>query len=87
MKKIAIILSLLCLISFLTITNLESIFAYKPNNIDLNDQEKASSVLSKEDALKLLQSINPAFSREYKKSFLFIPIIGYNININLIINF
>ena len=66
MKKIAIILSLLCLISFLTITNLESIFAYKPNNIDLNGQEKASSILSKEDALKLLQSINPNLAYEYK---------------------
>ena len=53
MKKISIILSLLCLISFLTIINIESIFAYKTNNIHLNNQEKATTVLSKEDALKL----------------------------------
>ena len=66
MKKIAIILSLLCLISFLTITNFESIFAYNTNNISLNAQEKLSSVLSKEDALKLLQSINPNLAYEYK---------------------
>lgn len=66
MKKISIILSLLCLISFLTITNFESIFAYNTNNISLNAQEKLSSVLSKEDALKLLQSINPNLAYEYK---------------------
>lgn len=66
MKKIAIILSLLCFISFLTIINFESIFAYNTNNISLNAQEKLSSVLSKEDALKLLQSINPNLAYEYK---------------------
>lgn len=66
MKKIAIILSLLCFISFLTITNFESIFAYNTNNISLNAQEKLSSVLSKEDALKLLQSMNPNLTYEYK---------------------
>lgn len=66
MKKIAIILSLLCFISFLTITNFESIFAYNTNNISLNAQEKLSSVLSKEDALKLLQLMNPNLTYEYK---------------------
>ena len=66
MKKIAIILSLLCLISFLTIINFESIFAYNTNNISLNAQEKLSSVLSKEDALKLLQLMNPNLTYEYK---------------------